>query len=333
MGKNKDITYSRFQAYVKNKDASVNHIIDNYLIKTQSMFVYENLPETIPQDELEHLLQVGGNCFVTKVGEDLYALAGNPGGEPDAYNRPTKYIVANPALKLTKEYTIGEDGVLMKNDYSMTGLLPLLGKYAVLLTDSTISLNTVAVLSRITLLLSASDDKTKQSADLFIKKILDGDFSVIGENAFLKGVNLQTPPSGNSLQLTQLIELVQYYKANLLNELGLNANYNMKRERLNQGEVGMNVDALLPFVDNMLTERKKAVDAINEMYGTEITVELSSSWKTTHDENIHDEPATPEVKEDEEQPAEIEETEETIETQESSEDKEEPEKDEKDEIQ
>lgn len=332
MGKNKDITYSRFQKYVKGKDDSVNLIIDMYLDKCQSMFVYENLPETIPASELERLLQVGGNCFVTKVGEDLYALSGSTGGEPDAYERPTKYVVANPALKLTKEYTIGEDGILVKNDYQMRGLLPLIGKYAVLLTDSEISLNTVGVLSRITMLLSASDDKTKASADVFIQKILDGDFSVIGENAFLKGVQMQTPPSGNSLQITQLIELVQYYKANLLNELGLNANFNMKRERLNRNEVDMNVDALLPFVDNMLTERKKAVDAINAKYETEITVELSSSWKTTHEENVHDEPATPD-KEDEVTEV-VEATEETIETQEPVENKEEPEvKDEKDEIQ
>jgi len=81
------------------------------------------------------------------------------------------------------------------------------------------------------------------------------------------------------------MEIIQYYKANLLNELGLNANFNMKRERLNRSEVSMNIDVLLPFVDNMLYERQQAVEAINEMFGTEITVDLHSSWKTTHEQN------------------------------------------------
>ena len=112
------------------------------------------------------------------------------------------------------------------------------------------------------MLISASDDKTKQSADLFLQKILDGEFSIIGENAFFKGVNMQTAPTMNSVYITQLIEMIQYYKASLYNELGLNANYNMKRERLNLGEVSMNVDALLPYVDNMLNERQKAVTKI-----------------------------------------------------------------------
>lgn len=285
MAKRKDITYKRFQSYIKDKDTAVNHYIDNYLTKTQSMFVYENLPVTIPQSELEHLLQTTGNCFVAEVDGNLYALSGSTGGVNDAYNRPTQYIVANPALNLCKTYEIGKDGVLVKNDYYMNGLLPLIGKFAVLLTDSNISLNTAVILSRITMLISASDDKTKQSADTFMQKILDGDFSVIGESAFFDGVKLQTTPTGSSNQLMQLMEIIQYYKANLLNELGLNANFNMKRERLNRSEVSMNIDVLLPFVDNMLYERQQAVEAINEMFGTEITVDLHSSWKTTHEQN------------------------------------------------
>ena len=133
------------------------------------------------------------------------------------------------------------------------------------------------------MLISASDDKTKQSAELFLQKILDGDFSVIGENAFFKGVNLQTPPTQGNQQIMQMIELLQYYKASMFNDLGLNANYNMKRERLNTQEVSMNIDALMPFVDSMLTERVEGVKRVNEMFGTDITVTLGSSWKIEHE--------------------------------------------------
>jgi hypothetical protein len=133
------------------------------------------------------------------------------------------------------------------------------------------------------MLISASDDKTKQSADEFLRKIQDGEFSIIGENAFFKGVNMQTAPTTNSVYITQLIELIQYYKASMYNELGLNANYNMKRERLNLGEVSMNVDVLLPYVDNMLKERQNAVEKINAMFDTEISVKLASSWGLERD--------------------------------------------------
>lgn len=281
--KRKENIYQRFQSYVKNKDTAVMAFIENTLAKTQAMFVYEGLPDTVPAEELERLLQTEGNAFFAKVGGDVYALSGAAGGEPDPYNRPTIYTVANPALKLNKSYKIGVDGVFIKNDTNGNSLLPIIGKFAVLYTDGIISLNTASILTRITMLISASDDKTKQSADEFLKKILDGDFSVIGENAFFKGVNMQTAATSNTQYITQLVELVQYYKANMLNELGLNANYNMKRERLNTGEVAMNVDVLLPYVDNMLHERQKALKQVNEMFGTEITVRFGSSWYLEHE--------------------------------------------------
>ena len=284
--KQKENLYLYYQNLVKNKDKSVEYFIENTLNKTQSMFIYQNLPETIPQSELENILQRFGVGIFTKVEDKFYILSGSLGGELNAYYKPTKFIVANPFLNLSKEYDIedNKDGVLVKNDYNCQGLLPIIGKYAVLLTDCGISLNTAAVLTRLTMLISASDDKTKQSADLFIEKILNGDFSVIGENAFLNGVKLQQINNTN-VKLTDIIELMQYYKSNLLAEIGLNSNFNMKRERLNESEILLNNDDLLPFVENMLTERKKAVDKINEKYDLNITVDLKSVWKTTKENN------------------------------------------------
>lgn len=281
--KRKDNIYKLYQQQVRDKDTAVTEFMANTLAKTQSMFEYEGLPDSIPQKELERLLQTTGNAFVTSVDGVLYALSGGKGGEPDVYGRATLYTVANPALKLNKTYDIQKDGVLIENDSNGESLLPLIGRYAVLHTDGLISLNTASILTRITMLISASDDKTKQSADEFLRKIQDGEFSIIGENAFFKGVNMQTAPTTNSVYITQLIELIQYYKASMYNELGLNANYNMKRERLNLGEVSMNVDVLLPYVDNMLKERQNAVEKINEMFDTEISVKLASSWGLERD--------------------------------------------------
>lgn len=281
--KRKDNIYKLYQQQIRDKDTAVTEFMANTLAKTQSMFEYEGLPDSIPQKELERLLQTTGNAFVTSVDGVLYALSGGKGGEPDVYGRATLYTVANPALKLNKTYDIQKDGVLIENDSNGESLLPLIGRYAVLYTDGLISLNTASILTRITMLISASDDKTKQSAEEFLRKIQDGEFSIIGENAFFKGVNMQTAPTTNSVYITQLIELVQYYKASMYNELGLNANYNMKRERLNLGEVSMNVDVLLPYVDNMLKERQNAVEKINALFDTEISVKLASSWGLERD--------------------------------------------------
>lgn len=330
-----DNIYSKYQAQVKTKDVAVTSFIEHTLAITQSMFKYDGLPESIPQVELERLLQEDGKCAIAKVGDALYALGGSTGGEQDAYGRQLDYIVANPWLKLNKTFRIGSDCVLMENDTNGQSLLPIIGKYAVLYTDGLISLNTASILTRITMLISASDDKTKQSADEFLKKILNGDFSVIGENSFFKGVSLQTASVSNSQYINQLVELVQYYRASMLNELGLNANYNMKRERLNLGEVSMNVDVLLPYVENMLNSRREALAQVNDMFGTDIRVDLNSSWKLEHENFLalskDIEKVETEETEETKETTETEETEETKETKETSETSETEEKEEKEE--
>ena len=325
--KKKDILYSAFQTQVKNKDTAVQTFVERILCMTSKMFEYDGLPETIPPVELEKILQNNGNVGIAKVNGELYALDGAKGGDCDAYYRPKDYVVANPWLNLTKTFHIGEDIVVIENTPYGDSLLPIIGKYAVLYTDSVITLNLASILTRITMLISASDDKTKQSAELFLEKILQGDFSVIGENAFFKGVNMQTPSQQSNQQIGQLIELIQYYKASLCNDLGLNANYNMKRERLNTQEVSMNIDALMPYVDAMLQCRTDGVKRINEMFGTEISVTLGSSWKLNHEnylsllqstEETHEHTDTEDM-EDAEENSETEETSETSETSETEE--------------
>ena len=319
----KENLYNLYQTEVKDKDTALNSFMQRVLCMTTKMFEYNGTPETMPPVELEKILQTSGNVGIAEVNGNLYALQGTRGGECDAYYHGKDYVVANPWLKLDKTYKIDSDIVVINNTPFADSILPIIGKYGVLYTDAVITLNMASILTRITMLISASDDKTKQSAELFLQKILNGDFSVIGENAFFKGVNMQTPPSQSNLQIGQLIELLQYYKASMFNDLGLNANYNMKRERLNTQEVSMNIDALMPFVDSMLTERVEGVKRVNEMFGTDITVTLGSSWKIEHEnylsllqatEDGHDHTDTEDV-----DPVNENETGETDETQETEE--------------
>jgi hypothetical protein len=62
------------------------------------------------------------------------------------------------------------------------------------------------------------------------------------------------------------------------NEIGLNANFNMKRESIGEGESSLNEDSLLPLADEMLRCRKEDMDKINKMFNTNITVEFDSAW-------------------------------------------------------
>ena len=276
--------YETAKSYLKDKDKNVNNFIDTMFCKTNEMFTWKNLPETVPQAELEYLLQSNGTMFFTKVGNDFYALLGTLGGQINAYYEPTKYTVANVALNLSKMYDIEKDGVLIRNDLRCNGLIPILSKYASMLTDCEISLNTMSILMRVMFLISASDDKTKKSAEEFMNKILNGNYSIIADSQFFDGIKAQGMTQSFSQLIPQMIELTQYIKASALNEIGLNANYNMKKERITEQEYTLNIDALMPFAENMLNCRKKAVEKINKMYGLNIEVSLNSVWEVNQSE-------------------------------------------------
>ena len=86
--------------------------------------------------------------------------------------------------------------------------------------------------------------------------------------------------------MIDLVQYQQYLKASLFNEIGLNANYNMKKERLISGEIEANADVLYPLIDNMLFCRNQGLEALNKKYGLNIGVELNSSWDYRNDDSI-----------------------------------------------
>lgn len=264
--------------YVVNKRKSAKTYIRYMVIRLQKMFKYKGLPDSIPPSMLEYYLLINGSCFIARYNGDLYAFLGGAGGEPDVYYRPTIYTVANPALKMSETFGISKDGILMRNDSLWIGLMPMMSRFASLLAENLVSIRSADIMLRAVALLSAPDDKTKTAAELYLKKLEKGEFGVIGENRFFDGVRMQSPPSNNGSYLTQFIELQQYLKASFFNEVGLNANYNMKREAINEGESALNEDSLMPLVEDMLRVRKEDVQKVNEMFGTEISVDFDSSW-------------------------------------------------------
>lgn len=279
------------QEYVLDKGKSIAAYKGYMINRLQKMFHYEGLPETLPQYMLEYYLLVNGTCLVAKYNDNLYAFLGSFGGEPDPYYRPTKYVVANPALKMNKTFDLwdteadeSDQCVLMRNDSMWMGLNPLMSRYATLLAENVITLRTADIMLRVVALLTAPDDKTKVAAEQYLRNLEDGKLGVIGENRFFDGVKLQSPPSNNGSYLTQFIELQQYYKGSFFNEIGLSASFNMKREAIGEGEATLNEDTLAPLIDTMLQCRQEDVSRLNEIFGLSISVEFDSSWQQNIEE-------------------------------------------------
>ena len=268
----------------KDKKTNIKMYVAYMLSRTQSMFEYTGLPESIPQRILELYLQTNGNVCITHIDGNLRVFTGGLGGEPDIYYMPTRYIVANPRLSKSLNLEIGEDCIVIPNDSMYLGLKPMFERYATALAENDLSMRIVDINARIASLISSGDDNAQKSAQRYLQQIEDGELGVIADSAFLDGIKAQPYSNTGAAQLTDLIEYQQYLRAGWFNDLGLQANYNMKRESINSDEAQLNEDMLLPFVDDMLRQRQIGVEAVNDMYGTDISVDFASSWKNNERE-------------------------------------------------
>lgn len=277
--------------------------IYNYVLmmfdRTNQMFEYKGLPDTIPAYMLELYLQINGHIGWLEWNGKLYALPGGWGGAPDPYYRPTIYIVANPALggshdcKIVNHlppfdetvWSTKPDCVLMRNDTNMRGLFYLFSRYATELSENDISIRSAQINSRQQSIIAASTDREIASARAYIKALEDGKLEAVMDQAMAtKGIRATNVSVQSANVIIQLIELQQYLKASWYNEIGLNANFNMKREYLSEEELTSQTDTLIPLIDDMLRCRQEAIEVVNSTFGTSISVEKNSAWENKQNE-------------------------------------------------
>ena len=272
---------------VCSQDLSLDKLTEYYikdtLIRTQKMFNYNNLPKTIPKEQLELLLQRNGYAVITKVNGELYAFYGGLGGEPNEYYLPTIATVANPALKFSKSMVIDKECVVIKNDVMFMGLMPLIQSTSYLLAQADISFKYALINGRMKAIVTAPNDEVKASLDEMFKQIEKGSsLKVVVDDDLMN--ELKVSPYGSNDNGIDIIELKQYIIGSFYQKLGIQSNFNMKREALNSAESALNDDILYPLIDEMLEQRQEGVKKINELYGTNISVELSSVWKQLRDQ-------------------------------------------------
>lgn len=278
------------QTAAKEKRTDITVYMEEMLLRSMQIFDYEGLPDTLPKWALESIVMTAGRAVVTQYEGNLYCYDGGWGGEPDVYYRPTRFIVANPYQKFNKDLKIGVDCILVQNDDLCLGLYPIWKRTAKALVETDISIRSATILTRLQSIISATDDRTKASADEYIEKVMNGEIATIMDDGLIESLHVSPyATSGTHTMLTQLMELRTYELNTFFNEIGIQASVNQKRENVSELESSQNRDYLLPLVDNMLQCRQRAIAQINDMYGTDISVNFSDMWKRMKEE-IEEEP-------------------------------------------
>lgn len=278
---------------ILDKSSAIFNYVQYMFDRTNRMFRYTGLPDTIPEYILEYMLQIYGSVAVLEHKGELYAFRCNFGGPPDPYYRPTQAVIANPALDIDTMFRVVNNlppfdkttwekyppCVRFLNDSQIQGLLPLFARYATQMSENDVSIRSAQINLRQQTVIVADTGPEIQSAESYIKNLEDGKLSSIQKRPFADGVKVMNASTSQSNTVIQLIELQQYLKASWYNEIGLNSNFNMKRQYMSADEVNSSADIMLPLIDNMFFSRQQAVEAINKEFGTSISVEKDSAWE------------------------------------------------------
>lgn len=277
------------------------------LARLSRMIKIEGLPESMPQRPIILSYLTAGHIDIIKHEEKLYGLVGELGGEPDPYYLPTICTIANPALNLSKMYKIHEDCVVIPCTSTYTGILPIITKYNYLMTINEMTMYMSDILARAALVFKAEDERQIKSAEAFIKDLEAGKLGVIANDTIMgeNGVEVQIGAQTASGSLTNLIEYQVFLKGSMWNELGLNANWNAKREALGANESALNTDTLITLTEDILKNLNEGFEEVEKLFGVKLTASLDSAWEDNKEElETEQELLEAEVEATEEQPAE-----------------------------
>lgn len=257
---------------------NLNNLVTGFLNKTLTMFLYQGLPDTLPYEELEKILQIDGKAWVALYNDDLRVFKVDLiYNDVDVYGNALQGNVYYPDIKEWKQVNI-DDGVLIKNDFLGNGLKDLFVKYGYMINESTITLNIANIWKRTEKVFTANDDGTAESVKNYLKQVKDGELGVIVSSLLYESLNV-TSPQTTGIVLHDLIEYDNYIKSQFYNEIGLYYNTNMKKERLITSEIETGLNSIYPLVDNMLNSRKKGIQQLNDKYGLNVEIEFTSSWE------------------------------------------------------
>ena len=254
----------------------INKAVRDYLAATaMTMFRYEGLPGNVRPEDLERMLLENGELIFTKWRDEFYIFQFTGTGKQNYLGKWDSYQVNNPYVNCNHVFT-DKDAVRVRNTDNSVSLAGMLDMYSELLSESYITLNMSDVNARLSFLISAGDNATKTSAELFLKQVYEGKQGIIGSQPLLDSLSVN--PLAEHRDFQSVIQLNKFYYSDFFQKIGLTNLYNNVHDRISATETQFTATSIYPFVDNMKKNREQAIEKINKLFGLNVYVEFTSSW-------------------------------------------------------
>lgn len=248
---------------------------EHFTAMGMNLFSYEADESYVPErffKQLEKRYFFFGHAGIVERDSELTAVSASGFGE-DVYDEPVKFnFVYGGGLpdksKIPQERTINVDGVYTKNTFTAYPTAMAAEQYALMIAHCDMSIIAELVNSRFMDVLKASNNQSAEAAGKFYKDLYMGKLSFISDRT--EEMEIDRAARGVS-RLRDYIDT----KSSLLKEFyalfGINKT-NEKRERMITDEVKDNQELLQFNVKDMLEQRKKMCEDVEEVFGIRINV-------------------------------------------------------------
>ena len=280
-----DFTKAFFETKIDTETLSIMHK-QQLMQFLQSIFVYDNVPDSLDTNYLELYLNSNGTVIIGKVKDNdvLLCMPANLCGDIDNYNNGTTVFGVSPVGEIRG--TINNDVVLGLNN---TMRLP---SYDVLITGNLLadidqSIHCCIVNSRLHPIPVATDNKSKIAIDSALKDCEVGKTTTILSDNVLGCYD-------NDIQTVEVLNLTEVKNSDKIQYLthakdDIYRNFYTRFGQAIQGtgkmaqqtEMEINgstsVSMIVPY--NMLKCRQEMVENINRIFGTNISVKFAKAWE------------------------------------------------------
>ena len=246
----------------------------DYAVK---LFTWSNLPDTIPQKEIEIRLMLYGIAGVTRFNNGtLRACDVNLFGITDYFDEFESFNYTSP--KESGARKIGETGVLIANNSLHNPIYLYLHTVAAQLAHIDVSIIATSVNSRDSVVYKAMTDAQAVAVRAYRKNVYDGKLDCIVDKGFIGLTDIESPGTDRIGQLKDLMDARSNILSSFFETIGVKR-ATEKRERVVVDEMSANDQLLEVNLTDMLNNRQTACDEINAMFDLNVSVSCNVSYE------------------------------------------------------
>ena len=252
-----------------------------------NIFEWKGLEEISPSltsEIIEETLFDKGSCLFFKDSNLGYmALPVAPANQLNVYRKPTKFrAIGN---NYTKEYDV-DNSVLIKNNTLKKATFDIVDYYTSKLADIELTKDLHRNAHKMPLVLECTED-TQLTAKNIFKKIHSNEPVIFKNRTRGEGEVGVNVLNANVTYINDKLEDDYHnYEARILTALGLDNYVEDKKERVQSAEVESQQEYIISSFRASLNERKKACEAINKMFGLNLSVDYVKAEQIETDEPV-----------------------------------------------